>query len=190
MSDTIILAAILIPCLIVAIVFHEVSHGWSALMLGDPTAKRVGRLSLNPLAHLDPLGTAMIVFAGFGWGKPVPVNAWALGRNVFRGMAMVASAGPISNLFTAVLLAMPFHGNNLDALQLLRSSGFAGTVAIVTQYAADLRQARTLGASTGFQLYDGAGTELADRMDVPLGTMKSWIRRGLAKLKACMEAGE
>ena len=62
-----------------------------------------------------------------------------------------------------VLLAMPFHGNNLDALQLLRSSGFGGTVAIVTQYDADLRQARALGASTGFQLYDGAGTELADR---------------------------
>ncbi len=61
-----------------------------------------------------------------------------------------------------VLLAMPFHGNNVDALEQLRASGFTGTVAVVTQYDADLRQARALGAQTGFQLYDGAGTELAD----------------------------
>ena len=81
MLETLILAAILIPCLIVAIVFHEVAHGWVALMLGDPTAREQRRLSLNPIRHVDPVGTllvpgALALFGGpiFGWAKPVPVR--------------------------------------------------------------------------------------------------------------------
>ena len=99
MSDTIILAVILIPCLIVAIVFHEVSHGWSALMLGDPTAKEARRLSLNPIRHVDPVGTvalpgAMALIGGpvFGWAKPVPVNKWRLNNPRFGMMAVDVSA--------------------------------------------------------------------------------------------------
>lgn len=107
MSETLILAAILIPCLIVAIVFHEVAHGWTALALGDPTAKEQRRLSLNPIRHVDPVGTiivpgALALFGGpiFGWAKPVPVIKQRL-NNPRYGMMAVAAAGPGTNLILA-----------------------------------------------------------------------------------------
>ncbi len=116
MSETILLAAILIPCLIVAIVFHEVAHGWTALMLGDPTAKEQRRLSLNPIRHVDPVGTLLVpgglALAGlpvFGWAKPVPVIKQRLDNPRF-GMMAVAVAGPMTNfilaLFGAVVLGV------------------------------------------------------------------------------------
>jgi Zn-dependent protease len=104
MSETIIQAAALIVPLIIAIVFHEVAHGWTARALGDPTAANLGRLSLNPIKHVDPFGTiilpAMLKLAGmpmFGWAKPVPVIKGRL-RNPRRDMMIVAAAGPGSNL--------------------------------------------------------------------------------------------
>lgn len=107
MSETLILAAILIPCLIVAIVFHEVAHGWTALALGDPTAKEQRRLSLNPIRHVDPIGTllvpgALALLGGpiFGWAKPVPVIKQRLDNPRF-GMMAVAAAGPGTNLILA-----------------------------------------------------------------------------------------
>jgi len=107
MTDTLILAAILIPCLVIAIVFHEVAHGWTALALGDPTAKEQRRLSLNPIRHVDPVGTlivpgALALFGGpvFGWAKPVPVRKNRL-DNPRYGMMAVAAAGPGSNLLLA-----------------------------------------------------------------------------------------
>ena len=112
MLETLILAAILIPCLIVAIVFHEVAHGWVALMLGDPTAKEQRRLSLNPIRHVDPIGTllvpgALALFGGpiFGWAKPVPVRQDRL-DNPRYGMMAVAAAGPGTNLLLALLGAI------------------------------------------------------------------------------------
>lgn len=93
--------------LVVAISVHEFSHGLMAYNLGDNTAKRLGRLSLNPLAHLDPLGTLMLFIAGFGWGKPVPVDAFRLRLGHKSGMALVAVAGPASNLVVAGLVALP-----------------------------------------------------------------------------------
>lgn len=112
MLETLILAAILIPCLIVAIVFHEVAHGWVALMLGDPTAKEKQRLSLNPIRHVDPIGTlvvpgALALFGGpiFGWAKPVPVRQDRLDNPRF-GMMAVAAAGPGTNLVLALLGAI------------------------------------------------------------------------------------
>ena len=75
----------------------------SAFLLGDDTAKSHGRLSLNPLAHLDPLGTAMILFAGFGWAKPTPVNPAYLRTGPRAGMAAVAFAGPLSNVVVAMV---------------------------------------------------------------------------------------
>jgi len=114
MTETLLLAAILVPCLIVAIVFHEVAHGWAALMLGDPTAKEQRRLSLNPIRHVDPIGTllvpgALALFGGpiFGWAKPVPVNARRL-NNPRYGMMAVAAAGPGTNLVLALLGAVLF----------------------------------------------------------------------------------
>lgn len=112
MTETLILAAILIPCLIVAIVFHEVAHGWTALALGDPTAKEQRRLSLNPIRHVDPVGTlivpgALALFGGpvFGWAKPVPVRKDRL-DNPRYGMMAVAAAGPGTNLVLAAVGAV------------------------------------------------------------------------------------
>jgi len=100
-----------IVALLVAITVHEFSHAFSAYRLGDPTAKYLGRLSLNPLRHLDPVGTVMLLLVGFGWGRPVPVNPLAFGRNALRRMAMVAFAGPLSNILVAVLIGQVFqHG--------------------------------------------------------------------------------
>ena len=93
---------ILIPVLIFALCFHEFSHGFIAYILGDDTAQRQGRLTLNPLAHLDPIGSLMILFVGFGWAKPVPVNPLNL-NDRHSGMIKVAFAGPASNLLLAFL---------------------------------------------------------------------------------------
>ncbi len=95
-----------------AITLHEVGHGWAAKMLGDPTAKEMGRLSLNPIKHIDPVGTVLvpltIYFTSgfiFGWAKPVPVNWYRL-NNKKRDMALVALAGPGANLLMIIFWAM------------------------------------------------------------------------------------
>lgn len=97
------------PPILLAITLHEVAHGWTALMFGDTTAKSQGRLSLNPLRHIDPMGTVLIplllfLLGGFifGWAKPVPVNVYRL-RHPKRDMAWVALAGPGANLTMALL---------------------------------------------------------------------------------------
>jgi Zn-dependent protease len=94
--------------LLVALPFHEFSHALAAYRLGDPTAKLLGRLTLNPLAHLDPLGSLLILFAGFGWAKPTPYNPYNLqgGRNA---EAIVGFAGPASNLVLATAAAIPLR---------------------------------------------------------------------------------
>ncbi len=100
------IAIFLIVALVVAITFHEFSHAWIANRLGDPTAKNLGRLTLNPLAHLDPMGTIMILLVGFGWGKPVPYNPARLGRSRFNEV-LIAISGPLSNMLLAILFAIP-----------------------------------------------------------------------------------
>lgn len=105
--------------LVVGITVHEFSHAWAAARLGDRTAQRQGRLTLNPMAHLDPVGTLLIFIAGFGWGKPTPVTPSNIRIGEKAGMAVVALAGPISNIIVATLAAMPFR---LGALS-LPSSG-------------------------------------------------------------------
>jgi len=91
--------------LIVAISIHEFSHAAIADYLGDPTARLAGRKTLNPLAHLDPIGTLMLLFFKFGWGKPVPVDPFNL-QNPRRDQALVSLAGPASNLILAFLLSL------------------------------------------------------------------------------------
>lgn len=88
-----------------AITIHEFSHAWMADLLGDSTAKREGRLTLNPLAHLDLIGTILLLLVGFGWGRPVPFNPYNL-KNQRWGPAMVAGAGPVSNLIMAVVFGL------------------------------------------------------------------------------------
>ena len=110
---------LLIPVLLFALVFHEFSHAWVANKLGDPTARYAGRLTLNPMAHLDPIGGLMILFVGFGWAKPVPVDIRYL-RNPRVDMMKIAFAGPASNLLLA------FIGGTI-----LRSGFVHGTVAMM-----------------------------------------------------------
>ena len=95
--------------LVLGIAFHEFCHALSASALGDQTARDRGRLTLNPLAHLDPFGTFLLVFAGFGWGKPTPVNPYNMRVEPRTGMAITAAAGPLSNLAVATVMAMPIR---------------------------------------------------------------------------------
>jgi len=99
MKDPLSFILIAIP-LLYAIIFHELAHGWVAYRMGDPTAKNLGRLSLNPIRHLDPMGTIMLFLVGFGWAKPVPVNFANL-RDHRKGMVLVASAGIVMNMILA-----------------------------------------------------------------------------------------
>lgn len=95
------LSIMLVPGLF-AITVHEVSHGWVADRCGDPTARLMGRLTLNPLRHLDPIGTLLLLVVGFGWAKPVPVNFANL-RQIRHDMIWVAAAGPLSNFALALI---------------------------------------------------------------------------------------
>lgn len=98
-----------IVAILLCLVVHEVCHGLAAYSLGDPTAKQNHRLSLNPLRHLDPFGLLMMVVAGFGWAKPVPVDPRYF-KNPKRGMAMTALAGPLSNFALAYIAAIAMNG--------------------------------------------------------------------------------
>ncbi len=88
------------------LIFHEFCHAYVADTMGDRTPRRMGRLTLNPKSHYDPIGTSLIFFVGFGWAKPVPVNPWGL-KNPRQGMALIALAGPASNLVAAGLAGIP-----------------------------------------------------------------------------------
>jgi Zn-dependent protease len=102
------LSIMLVPGML-AIVCHEVSHGYIAWRFGDPTARMMGRLTLNPLKHIDIIGTLMIFFVGIGWAKPVPVIYENL-RNPKRDMIWVAAAGPITNIILATVSALLLRG--------------------------------------------------------------------------------
>ncbi|HEY3079581.1 MAG TPA: site-2 protease family protein, partial [Chloroflexota bacterium] len=121
--------AFLLPALIISLSFHEFAHAWVASQLGDDTARHQGRLTLDPRAHLDPLGTFMLIITvllgfGIGWAKPVPINPWRLRIGPRAGMALVAVAGPIANLliaFVALQLVGLLGGSGIprDLLTLL-----------------------------------------------------------------------
>lgn len=98
------ISIMLVPALL-AVTMHEVAHGFLAEKLGDPTARLLGRLTLNPAKHLDPVGTIAVLVFGFGWARPVPVNANNL-RDPRRGMVWVALAGPAANLLLALFCAL------------------------------------------------------------------------------------
>ena len=111
---------LLLPALVFSLCIHEFSHGYIAYILGDNTAARNGRLTLNPMAHLDPIGSLMILFVGFGWAKPVPINFQAL-RSPKSDMIWVALAGPSANLIMAIgWLLIFFLATNMNILILQR----------------------------------------------------------------------
>ena len=91
-----------VPSMLIALTFHEVAHGYVAYKCGDPTAKSLGRLTLNPIKHLDPIGTLLMLLVGYGWARPVPVNSRYF-RNPRKGMALTALAGPMTNFLLAVV---------------------------------------------------------------------------------------
>ncbi len=113
-----------IPAVLIAITFHEYAHGYVAYKLGDPTAKNNGRLTLNPIKHLDPFGAIMLLIVGFGWAKPVPVNP-AYFKKPKNGMALVSLAGPMSNIllaFITLVIAKIFNIQIFSMLYGFRSS--------------------------------------------------------------------
>lgn len=120
MPDNILIWVMRLVIVLIALTFHEVAHGYVAFKLGDPTAKMTGRLSLNPLVHLNPVGFLCMLIFGFGWAKPVPIYARNF-KNPKRGMAITALAGPVSNLLLAlfatlissVLGSLTFQSENL-----------------------------------------------------------------------------
>ncbi len=91
-----------LPCILLALTVHEVAHGFMAMKLGDPTARNLGRLTLNPMKHLDPVGTLCMILFHFGWARPVPINTRYF-RKPRRDMALTALAGPVSNILMGTL---------------------------------------------------------------------------------------
>jgi Zn-dependent protease len=106
-----------ITTLVIALTIHEFAHAWVANELGDDTPRRNGRLTLNPLAHLDVMGSLMLVIAGFGWAKPVPIDPYAVRRRTPAGVMLVSVAGPTSNLLLAIAASIPLR------MGLVQSSG-------------------------------------------------------------------
>ena len=113
--------------LLIAFTIHELAHAVTADYLGDPTPRRMGRITLNPLKHLDPFGTIMLIIAGFGWAKPVMVNPMNMRGNPRTSMAIVAIAGPLSNLIMASMAAILFRLGlvDLNSLFLGNASSFS-----------------------------------------------------------------
>lgn len=107
--------------LVIAFTVHEFAHAWTANFFGDDTPRMNGRLTLNPISHLDPMGSLLLLVAGFGWAKPVPINPYALYRRAPSALMLVSLAGPLSNLLLAILAAIPFRLGLVSA-----SAGFAG----------------------------------------------------------------
>jgi Zn-dependent protease len=136
MNETLSFALVFVPCLVIAIVFHEVAHGYAAKALGDPTASERGRLTLNPIRHVDPIGTLVVPGSlllmgapAFGWAKPVPVNKYRLANPRF-GMMAVAAAGPLSNFVLALVGAVAFGlVGTLGAQWAVSEAGFPMLVA-------------------------------------------------------------
>jgi Zn-dependent protease len=134
-----VVAVALVLAFVVGIAFHEFCHVLIAFVLGDSTGRDLGRLTLNPLRHLDPFGSLMLLLVGFGWGKPAPVNPYRLKTGPRTGWALVALAGPVSNFVVATALALLLHLGPLQ--QALFSSrapaqwgwaDFAANVIIIT----------------------------------------------------------
>ncbi len=97
---------LLLPVILISLTFHEFAHGWMAYRLGDNTARNQGRLTLNPLAHIDPVGFLMMILFKFGWAKPVPVNPNNLRTDPERGMLLVSLAGPAANMLIALAASL------------------------------------------------------------------------------------
>ena len=117
LTDPLAFILLAVP-LLYSIIFHELAHGWVAYKMGDPTAQLMGRLSLNPLKHLDPIGTLMLFIVGFGWAKPVPVNYNTLKRNG-KALLWVSSAGIVTNFVLAFIALFLFKLFSLSPQEIM-----------------------------------------------------------------------
>lgn len=120
--------------LLVAFTIHELAHAVTADRMGDPTPRGMGRITLNPIKHLDPFGTIMLLISGFGWAKPVMVNPNNLKGNPRSSMAIVAAAGPLSNLVMALLGAVPFWLGLVDFTFRSSSDIFPSLAYLLSQF--------------------------------------------------------
>ncbi|HHS98215.1 MAG TPA: site-2 protease family protein [Chloroflexi bacterium] len=135
LSPVVLLARLIV--LLVGMPIHEWAHAWSAHELGDDTPRLEGRLSLNPLAHLDFLGSLLLLLTGFGWAKPVPVNPYRMRVNPRSGMALTAFAGPLSNLLVAMLCAIPFRLGWVNLAEIFTGRSLLNP-ALILWYVADV----------------------------------------------------
>ena len=117
-----------LPCVLIAITFHEYAHGYAAYRAGDPTAKSLGRLTLNPLKHIDPIGALAMIFLHFGWARPVPINTRHF-KKPRRDMALVALAGPLTNIILAFIGMLLYR----IIAAVLYASGTNGANSLFTQ---------------------------------------------------------
>lgn len=115
--------------LVIAFTVHEFAHAWTATQLGDSTPRSQGRLTLNPLVHLDPFGSLILMVTGFGWAKPVAFQPYNLRYGPRTGTALVAAAGPLSNLVLALLASIPFQLGVLSTSSILSAGRFLPTPA-------------------------------------------------------------
>jgi Zn-dependent protease len=126
-TEKLLVLLVLVPVLVLSLMLHELAHGYTAYRLGDPTAKRMGRLSFNPIRHLDPIGTAMFFITylfsnfAFGWAKPVPVSPYYF-KNRQKGMALVGLAGPLTNFALAIVFVFILKALDLEPIEGLGES--------------------------------------------------------------------
>ena len=123
-KDFLIELLLSLPIIFLIISVHETAHGYVAYKLGDPTAKNLGRLTLNPLKHLDPLGFASMVLVGYGWANPVPINTRYF-KKPRRDMALTGAAGPLSNLLLAIVFAVLLRLSILLPINLIYTNEMA-----------------------------------------------------------------
>ncbi|MGC8780673.1 MAG: site-2 protease family protein [Anaerolineae bacterium] len=167
--------------LLISFPVHEFAHAWVAYLLGDDTAARQGRLSLNPLRHLDPFGTLMLIATqAFGWAKPVPVAPWRLRYGPRVGHALVAAAGPASNLLMAAAAALLWRAGWLRHLPLNLDLAVILFVSINVGLA--LFNLIPLGPLDGFAVLSGIVDARTARKLEPLSTYGSYILLGLFML--------
>ena len=122
LTENPVLFVLVFVSLVISLSIHEFAHAYAAMQLGDDTAKYLGRVTLDPRAHLDPIGTLMLIFAGFGWGRPVPFNPVNL-KNPKRDSALIASAGPASNIVLAFLLSLVYRFSGGTSLFITMETG-------------------------------------------------------------------
>ena len=129
MIDFLLDRIITIPMVLIALTFHELAHGIVSTKLGDPTPRMTGRLTVNPLAHLDPVGTLLMIFTGFGWAKPVSINPRYY-RDPKKGMALTALAGPMANFILSVIAMLLYA---VIFIVYKKTGVFAGSIGTISR---------------------------------------------------------